>query len=146
MFTRTYLCEGHDVVSAKDVYDALTFKGHMRNAKISIIDINKEECSFGNIKIQDIQSYHSVKFENGEMIFWKYFEIGAGKKVLYRNLNINCSIQVILPIQHDTKSRQKSISISKNNTFYLKFLNFIFCPEDNCTSEFETADKLSLHI
>ena len=56
----------------------------MRNAKISIIDINKEECSFGNIKIQDIQSYHSVKFENEEMIFWKYFEIG----VLERNLHM----------------------------------------------------------
>lgn len=27
-----------------------------------------------------------------------------------------------------------------------KFVNFLLCPEDNCTSSFETADELSLHI
>lgn len=61
MFILTYLCNGHDV------YDALIFKGRMKNAKISTIEINKEECSAGNVKIPDIQSYHS-KFENDKMI------------------------------------------------------------------------------
>lgn len=78
MFIRTYLCEGHNVASADDIYDALIFKRRIKNAKVSILQINKEECFIGSVKIPDIQSY--VKFEKNEMLFCKYFEIGAGKK------------------------------------------------------------------
>ncbi|XP_071035358.1 protein SSUH2 homolog [Parasteatoda tepidariorum] len=44
MFIRTYLCDGHDVTSAKDVYDTLIFKGRMKKTKVSVIEINKEKA------------------------------------------------------------------------------------------------------
>lgn len=91
MYIRTYLCEGHDLASVKYVYDSLIFKIHMKNAEVSIIEINKEDCFIESVKISCIQSYHYVNFENNEMIFWKYFEIDVGKKVPYSNLEFNCN-------------------------------------------------------
>ena len=81
MFIRTYLYEGHDVASAKDDYGELNFKGRMRNANISIIEIYKEECFIGNVRIPGMQSYHSIKCEDSGMTFLKYF-----KSILERRL------------------------------------------------------------
>jgi hypothetical protein len=78
------------------------------------------------------------------MVFWKYFEVGAGKKISYSSLNMNCTVQILCPFcstpKLDKISYQKSMSLSQ------KVVRFMFCPEDNCTSSFEAASDLSLHI
>lgn len=144
MYIKSYLCEGHNIASAKDVYDALVYKGRMKNAKASIIEVNKQSSFITDVKIADIQSYHSVKYEDSGMTFWKYFEIGNGKKIPYSNLDYKCKYNIIQSFnssqKQDQNLKQKAVALSR------KFVTLRFCPEENCTSTFESEDNLSLHI
>ena len=51
-----------------------------KNAIILIIEINKEKCSLGYVKMQDILSYYSAKLENNNVLIWKYLKLVQERK------------------------------------------------------------------
>ena len=43
---------------------------------MSVVEIDKSECSLEQSKIPNIQSFHSVQFEDNGMKFLQYFNVG----------------------------------------------------------------------
>lgn len=111
------------------MFDALIFKGRKKNAKISVIEINKEECSIASFKILDIQSYHYVTFEISGLIFWKYFEIDTGKEIPYSNLDFDYNVQI--PCPFSSKQKLDNFPNQKSTPLSRKFVSFTFCSEGN---------------
>ena len=50
-------------ISADDLKRAVLFRGSPENAKVSVVEINKQDCEIEQSKIQNIPSFHSVQLK-----------------------------------------------------------------------------------
>ena len=49
-----YVNSGKDVISAEDIKNAILFHGGSGNVKVSVVEIDKSECSLEQSKIPNI--------------------------------------------------------------------------------------------
>ena len=83
----TYCNEGHDVLSALDMRNALTehpVKG--TTAAVSVVKESEKPLSVN--KIEQFSSLHNFPYEDSGLRVWKCYDIGKGKFLPYNGLYI----------------------------------------------------------
>ena len=61
-----YVNAGKDIISADDLKRAILIRGSPETAKVSVVEINKQDCEIEQSKIQNIESVHSVSLKKME--------------------------------------------------------------------------------
>ena len=140
-----YINSGKDVISAEDIKNAILFHGGRGNVKVSVAEINKSECSLEQSKIANMQSFHSVQFENNGMKFWQYFNVGNGQFIPYSELTFHSGQEVISAFSTTESMIEKAKQMSKK-TRDCEIWNIQFCPISGCISTFESEIEHLQHL
>ena len=89
-YIKSYWHSGPDVSDAAQMYEAVLYAGGVRNVKLSVIEVNCNYSDLEKVSVQGIQSFHSVKFDDEGVHFWKYHKIGSEVVKLFDLDNFSC--------------------------------------------------------
>ena len=94
-FLSAFIHSGNNCLSADDIKKGILHQGGLKNASVSVAEIDKSACLMSHSKIVNIQSFHSVLYHKLGMVFWQYFECGAGKFYAYQDLKFVSGLKVV---------------------------------------------------
>jgi hypothetical protein len=143
-----YVNSGNDLKSAQDIRKALLYRGERKNYKVYVIEIDREKCFLPSIKIADVQSIHSVKFEENCMTLWMFFDIGNGKIEDYTNEMFVSGVHVISGF-NDSIIPNPILAVGAQETanrLDRQYSPLLFCADDGCSSSFSTQEELEEHV
>jgi len=113
-----------------------------KNYNISVIEVLKE-TTLSKVKIPKIHSYHTVIFEQGSMVFFKYYGIGKGERVVYEHLNFKPHINIITPWNREStlypQTRRKA-GLNRCST------ELWICTNETCIETFLSRQKFEDHL
>ena len=144
---RSFVDAGNDLLSAEHVFTGLHYGKGMRNAAVSVIKVKTQDLR--RDKVIGIQSYHSVEFQEENMVFWKFYDIGEGEPHPYTNLDAMPVSEVILPFSNTDKQQIEFASCSKAKKAKQhnhQLCSLFYCMESGCTSSFERRENLETHV
>jgi len=84
---RRYCNEGHDVVSAEDMYTALKER-RVKGTTATVCAIQEQCATLEISKILIYSNLHNFKFTHEELRVWKAFNIGPGKFIPWNDFVI----------------------------------------------------------
>ena len=76
---RTYCNEGHDVLNAVDMRDAL-IQHPVRGTTAAVSVVNESKKTLSGNKIEHFSSFHNFRYEDSGLRVWKCYGIGTGSK------------------------------------------------------------------
>lgn len=82
---RRYINEGHDVVNAKQLKDAILSNGGVRGVRVALVD-GRDIKPLQSIKIVGISTLNNFVICNKEITAWKAYVIGEGKIIPWAKL------------------------------------------------------------
>ena len=147
---RAYCNEGHGLLTAVDMRDALTqhpVKG--TTAAVSVVDESKNTLCIN--KIEHFSSFHNFEYGDIGLRVWKCYGIGKGKYIPYDVIYIKhqgqTSLQTIEsqgfydpPEKRVVKRRSKGSKETESTTPLFE------CSVLGCVEVFETFSQLELHL
>lgn len=147
---RTYCNEGHNVLTAVNMRDALTqhpVKG--TTAAVSVVNESKKTL-FVN-KIEHFSSFHNFVYEDSGLRVWKCYSIGNGKYIPYDEIYIKHQDATVLqtpesqgfydpPQRREVKCRSEASKKTESTTPLFE------CSVLGCVEAFETFALLELHL
>ena len=147
---RTYYNEGHDVLTAVDMRDALTqhpVKG--TTVAVSVIDESKNTLSVN--KIDQFSTFHNFTYESSGLRVWKCYGIGEGKLIPYEDIYITHQGPTMLqttesqgfydhPEKREIRRRAEASKETESPTA------LFHCSVHGCIDAFETFVQLELHL
>ena len=139
-----YVNAGKDIISADDLKRAVLFRGSPENAKVSVVEINRQDCEIEQRKIQNIQSFHSIQFEEDGMRCWQYFDVGIGQLVPYADISFHSGLENVSPFSSSERRTKRLLQMSKRKD--REFLDIKFCPVTGCISTFSSEIELLEHV
>ena len=77
--------------------------GRPADTKVSVIEINKNDCHIVHSKIPNIQSFHSIAFTDEAMTFWQYYNIGIGETLPSLVSSLNLVLMYLTSSSHKKK-------------------------------------------
>ena len=80
----------------------------VKNAKVSIVEIDSSVNEIKSQKIDNISNYHSIQFENDKILFWNYYSVGKGIVVEKKCVEFASGLNVL--------SRFKKVGSNCNST------------------------------
>ena len=139
---RRYCNEGHDVVSAQDMYTAL--KERPVNGTTATVCAIQEQCATLEIsKIPNYSNLHNFKFTHKGLRVWRAFNVGPGKFIPWNDIVIcpqtKTNLLDEIPFFPTTARRfalreQSKAEVNEDKLFQ--------CPETSSTEEFQREAKL----
>ena len=142
-YMNRYVNSGKDVISGEDIKNAILFHGVPGNVKVSVVEIDKSECSLEQSKIPNIQSFHSVQFEDYGMKFWQYLNVGNGQFIPYSELVFHSGLELISAFSTTESVIEKPKQMKRKDC---EICNIQFCPISGCISTFESEMELLQHL
>ena len=83
---QNYIDNGNNVTSASELKKAIDSNSSLRGVKTFVCKVN-ENCDFKNdFKFANVTNFHSFVFDIDHMYAFRYYNIGTGKKILYKDL------------------------------------------------------------
>lgn len=137
-----YVHSGNDCLSASDIKKGILYQGGHKNTKVSEVEIDRSKCEITHSKVKDIQSFHSVRFHQQGMIFWRYFDCGAGRYEPFQELGFLSGLSVV---SEYSDIHHVSVFASKKRADR-ELCNLFFCSHAGCIDSFQSDDELSVHI
>ncbi|CAB4014644.1 hypothetical protein AC249_AIPGENE19513, partial [Paramuricea clavata] len=147
---RTYCCEGHDILTATDMRDALQrrpVKG--TTASVNVVDESKQALLMK--KLSQFSSYHNFKFDDSGVKAWKAYTIGQGKSFPYSSMYVTQQGPTQLETKEDffesavrerDLKNKKSVTTEKENASPCLFE----CNVPGCTQIFDSCEMLEKHL
>ena len=143
---RRYCNEGHDIVSAQDMYTAL--KERPVKGTTATVCAIQEQCATLEIsKIPNYSNLHNFKFTHEGLRVWRAFNVGPGKFIPWNDIVIcpqtKRNLLDEIPFFPTTSRRfalreQSKAEVNEDKLFE--------CPETSCTEEFQSQADLDLHM
>ena len=140
-----YLNSGHDIITAEDIKKGILYLGGPADTKVSVIEINKNDCHIVNSKIPNIQSFHSIAFTDEAMTFWQYYNIGMGKTLPFSGIEFESGVNVLEVFQSSKEDRPRAESQRRTEGHKRSLCSLTFCPNMSCTASFESEAELLQH-
>ena len=140
-----YLNSGHDIITAGDIKKGILYLGGPADTKVSVTEINKNDCHIVHSKIPNIQSLHSVAFTDETMIFWQYYNIGIGKTLPFSGIEFESGVKVLEEFQSSKEDRPTARSQRRTERHERSLCSLKFCPIMGCTASFESEAELLQH-
>ena len=142
-----YLNSGHDIITAEDIKKGILYLGGPADTKVSVIEINKNDCHIVDSKIPSfkIQSFHSIAFTDEVMTFWQYYSIGIGKTLPFSGIEFESGVNVLKEFQSSKEDRHRAESQGRTKRHKRSLCSLKFCPIMGCTASFESEAELLQH-
>ena len=85
---RRYLNEGHDILTADDLKEAMVSHGGIRGVRVAVVDARELEDYPSPEKWEGINSLNNFHYQDGgkEFTVWKAYEVGKGKTLKWSQL------------------------------------------------------------
>ena len=145
---RTYCNEGNDVMSAEDMYKALT-QHVVKGTTVSVNCVNDSVAQLDANKLPNFSSFHNFEYHEDGITVWKAFGIGKGKTFL--NSTVYNTHQKATQLKSEIKfskvegRQQKSKSTVQENN--LEDNNDLYnCTETHCNYTFSSFQDLEHHM
>ena len=75
---RSFIDSDNDLLNGHDLFEALHYGYGMIDLQVALIQVDTTNTVITGNKISNITSYHSIQFDNDQMIMCIYFGIGIG--------------------------------------------------------------------
>ena len=147
---RTYCNEGHDVLTAVDMRNALT-EHPVKGTTAAVSVVKESEKSLSVNKIEQFSSLHNFQYEDSGLRVWKCYDIGKGKFLPYGGFYIKHQGPTLLqtaeshgfydpPGKREVKRR---VEVSKKIESPVPLFECSFL---GCVEAFETFGQLELYL
>ena len=140
-----YLNSGYDIITAEDIKKSILYLGGPADTKVSVIEINKNDCHIVHSKIPNIQSFHFIAFTDEAMTFWQYYNIGIGKTLPFSGIEFESGVNILEEFQSSKEDRPRAESQGKTERHKRSLCSLKFCPIMGCTASFESEGELLQH-
>ena len=87
-----------------------------------------------------------MQFEEKEMVFRRYYEVGAGVSHPYNDLQIKPAAEIIKDFSETSKQQLTSSEAKKAKRKNRDLCSLFFCMETGCSCSFENKDDYEAHI
>ena len=147
---RTYCNEGHDVLTAVDMRNAL-IKHPVKGTTAAVNVVNETKKTLSINKIEHFSTFHNFKYEDSGVKVWKCYGIGNGKFIPYDGIYIKHQGPTVLegtesqafynpPEKREAKSRKQ---VTRKTEIQAPLFE---CSVIGCVEAFETFAELELHL
>ena len=123
----------------------------LKNAKVCVIDIDSNKTKFTCPATKDVSLYHSVKFQETEMILRRYYGIGEGIIQKYGKCAFQSGLNVKMPF-HSTEPPIMLHTSTPKQTVKRKaredrqLCTLLFCPTSGCRGTFDNKEDYDKHL
>ncbi|VDI16834.1 Hypothetical predicted protein [Mytilus galloprovincialis] len=144
---KRYINEGNDVLSAKQMKQAIDFKQFAGSTyKVKVVDVVIDVEKSAAVKpIPAISSYHNFQFSKDGVTVWKAYGIGKGKVFPWTKIfKENIKVTEMNTVANWTNSIVVLPSINMPKTNAIKDL--FYCPNEGCVRTFSRNSSLDQHV
>ena len=146
---RRFCNEGHDIISAEDMHDALKERP-VGGTTASVCVIQEQNLSVQIKKIPNYSSFHSFEFTSTGLRVWKAYNVGPGKLIQWNSIVSHRQAATLMKVDvpffpakaRDIKQRKKVTQVTQDEEEVVKHE----CPDPQCKEEFESRADLDLHL
>ena len=141
---RRWVNEKHDVLTALDMKTALESHGGLKGCGIAVVKIDPvaENASPPN-KIPGISLLNNFAFTKNGICVWHAYNVGLGKVLLYKDLNVQTQQDTNLAVIHDFSSKHQTGSISSSQVQRTEIFS---CNEITCILTFKSLEEAEAHM
>ena len=148
---RAYCNEGHGVLTAVDMRDALMQHPAAKGTTVAVSGVNESKNTLCMKKIEHFSSFHNFEYEDTCLRVWRCYGIGKGKCIPYDEIYIKHQGQTSLqtmesqgfydpPEKREVKRRSNDSKETERTTPLFE------CSVLGCVEVFETFSQLELHL
>ena len=142
---RRWVNEKHDVVTAEDMKNALESHGGVKGCRAAVVQVDPgRENTFSTNKIPGISLLNNFAFEENGIRAWRGYNIGPGKLLSYRELEVEPQGDTGLQVLHEFGPRLDDLgSISDAPVTRAEIFS---CSENTCVLTFKTMAEAEAHM
>ena len=85
---RRYCHEGHDILTASDMYEALQAR-QVKGTTAAVCEIDRDQVLKVN-RITNFSAFHNFKYDASGLLVSKAYNIGPGELLSWSDLNVQC--------------------------------------------------------
>ena len=144
---RRYCNEGHDVITAEDMHEAL-MKRSIRGTTAAVCCINEANTTLKIKKIPNYSSLHNFELTPDGVRTWKASDVGNGKLFSWDSIiQIPQGATGLTEKQafFSTSAREMDRTAKKSRDNDMESTCFE-CPDPQCTEEFKSRAELDIHL
>lgn len=108
---RRFVNENNDVTTAEEMKKALESHGGLRGCRVAVVEIDPSKDLHEANEIPDISLLYNFKFEDSEIRIWKAYNIGEGKLLKYKNLQIQPQDIASLVVKQPFEPRRRECGV-----------------------------------
>jgi hypothetical protein len=97
---RRFCNEGHDVIGAKDMREALQQRP-VKGTTSSVNSVSTENKTLKMTKLKGFSSFHNFQHEDKGIRIWKAFSVGSGRFIPYSNIFLQHQGPTNLKVEED---------------------------------------------
>ena len=125
---------------------ALYSRSGIQDAEVCVVEIDSSIATLTGAKILSFQNYHSIKFEDKEMILWRYFDVGEGIRIPYSGVTFQSGAILKKPFSKIQQFEKTNTSKKGKERFDRKLNNLFYCHEIHCCEAFHDKKIYENHL
>ena len=135
----------HDVLTAEDMEQAIESHGGLKGCRAAVVEVDISKDVVKDNKIPGISFLNNFRFiEEGGIRSWRAYDIGPGRLLQYRDLQISAqpdtNLKVIEPFGELTKGKGVVGETSKTSA------DIYSCQENGCVLTFKSQQEADAHM
>jgi len=144
---RRYCKEGHDIVSAKEMHNALKQRP-VEGTTAAVCGIQEQNISLQINKIPNYSSLHSFEFTPDGLRVWKAYNVGVGKVIPWDTIitHPQGATHMAVDVPFFSMKPREIKEISKSRAVEVGEDCKHECPDPKCREEFDSRAELELHL
>ena len=160
---------GQDVITARQLKEAIDSYGGVRGCRAAVVEVtDTKKQTTGMHKISGISQLNNFQYtDDGEIIVWKAFQIGEGKRISKQELSkmgrplSDTGVKIVFPsCEPDESTGLLKKKTTSKQTFEVPHVvtmpvtppadqedcQLFNCPEEGCVKTFRTSQNLHRHL
>ena len=148
---RRYCNEGHDIVRATDMHEALKMR-QVNGSTAAVCELDRDSKEVKINRIRNFSSFHNFVYEKEGLRLSKAYGVGKGRLIPWSELIIEKQKPMIIKeIENHGffATVPRAIKSNRNNPESSNSVNdelVLQCPEPGCCCEFVTSEELEDHV
>ncbi|KAK3700601.1 hypothetical protein QZH41_010510 [Actinostola sp. cb2023] len=144
---RRYCNEGHDIVCAEDMHNALKQRP-VEGTTAAVCGIQEQNISLQINKIPNYSSLHSFEFTPDGLRVWKAYNVGVGKLIPWDTIitHPQGATHMAVDVPFFSMKPREIKEISKSRAVEVGEDCKHECPDPKCREEFDSRAELELHL
>ena len=135
--------EKNDVLTALDMKTALESHGGLKGCRFAVVKIDPvAENASPPKKIPEISLLNNFAFTKNGIRVWRAYNVGLGKVLLYKDLNVQTQQETNLAVIHDFGPKHQTRSISSSQVQRTEIFS---CNEITCVLTFKSLEEAEAH-